>query len=129
MKSVARLALILLGFCVAATQAVFADTIACPGPVNHVHVEFGHNKPIPALIIPDVGADGEAPWQEWNNLNKKSDGPVVVVHCFPKKSNADHSDVVIPLAYKKCIFVPSDASVKGLENEDGSGQFLCRKEP
>ena len=77
--------------------------IRCPGKVIGVDIEVGHHVPYPDLIIPDVGANGEVPYVEWNELSvRQPNMPPVTAHCYTKKGAGPSSDVNIPPSVKKC---------------------------
>jgi hypothetical protein len=89
-----------------------ADIIGCPGRVDHVLVEVGHENPYPYLLPPDIGANGETPQQEWFFPETRPKDASVTVHCFPQRNEEVKTDIAIPVEVESCTFFENHFSCK-----------------
>jgi hypothetical protein len=92
-----------------------AESVACPGKIDHVLVEAG--KPVAiggspgheilshGYIEQNVGGDYDEnePQLEWDDLELASQP--VIAHCFPAKDNENGKDIVIPASINKCVYI------------------------
>ncbi len=80
---------------------VQAETLSCPGKVDHVRIEGDHYVPYPYMMAPNI-SDHPPRW-DFSDRNPKD--IVITVHCYPNKDPQVETDFVIPTNINFCELV------------------------